>query len=463
MSKLVIQGTVLTPEDGDAYAAAIRRNSDLSQLPAKLVAQPVTYTDVVDIIAYAKSQTPPIEVAVKGGGAHPATWASSDGGIVVDLSKLKDVTVLTDKKSVVVQGGALWGDVYEVLSKEELDVVGSPLWFVGVGGYTLGGGYGPLSGTHGLAIDNLLSATVILADGRIVEASANSEPELFWAIRGGGGQFGLVVEFTFKLYPSSGPYGTGVIVYPGDEMENVIKVIQGWKAGQTPFERFTINFSRSAPHWKPSIVMLPWVAHDENGERSKTVLKPFLDGPIKPVFQRLATVPNMLVVSHGADASLGTAPRRLSIRGTLFSDFFPELLLGVWQRWVEFTEGNEDVRSSTVIWDLTSPKKLAEINVADTALKTRVPHYWMVVQGRSTTDASTPTANDFAKSITSYVREKNATLSGTDLGFFVNMAGGDEPPETVFGEQLPRLRRAKARYDPGNFWTKGFPIEPARD
>lgn len=158
-------------------------------------------------------------------------------------------------------------------------------------------------------------------------------------------------------------------------------------------------FSRPAPHFQvfaalpvcrhytdlafqPSIVLLPWVAHDNDGVRSKTVLAPFREGSIKPVFEKYGTVPDMLTVSHAGDAGLAAAPRRLSIRGTFFSDFFPELLLGVWEKWVAFTEGNEDVKASAVLWDLTSPSKLAEVDVDATALTTRDPHYQMAVQGR---------------------------------------------------------------------------------
>ncbi|KAI0674668.1 FAD-binding domain-containing protein [Trametes maxima] len=461
--KSKIQGTVLTPESGDAYTAALRRNSDLSILPAKLVVQPATYEDIPLVIAYATGQTPPLEVAVKGGGAHSATWASSDGGLVIDLSKLNKVTLAEDKKSVSVQGGAYWGDVYEVTAKAQVDVVGSPLWFVGVGGFTLGGGYGPLSGEHGLAIDNLLSATVVLADGRIVKTSNDEEPDLFWAIRGGGGQFGVVVEFVFKTHPPAGPFGSGVIAYPGTELANVLQIIKDWKSTQTPAERFTLNFSRPAPHFKPSIVILPTILHDTDGQRSKTVLAPFREGAIKPAFEKIGTAPDFLTVSHGADASLTTAPKRLAIRGTFFYDFSPELLTAVWEKWVAFTETSEEVRSSAVLWDFTSPAKLVEVGVADTALKLREPHYWMAVQGRSTTDASVPAAQEFTASLVQFVREKNTELSGRDLGWFVNMSQGNEKPEDVFGEHLPRLRRVKAKYDPKKVWSKGFVIEPAQE
>ena len=187
MESLKIQGTILTAESGDAYTTALKRNSDLSFLPAKYVVQPAVYEDIPPVLAYATSQSPPIEIAVKGGGAHSSTWASSDGGIVIDLSKLNKVVFADDKQSISVQGGAYWGDVYEVTSKAQVDVVGSPLWFVGVGGFTLGGGFGPLTSEYGTAVDNLISATVVLADGRIVKTSKDEEPDLFWAIRGMSG------------------------------------------------------------------------------------------------------------------------------------------------------------------------------------------------------------------------------------------------------------------------------------
>ncbi|KAI0336576.1 FAD-binding domain-containing protein [Cubamyces sp. BRFM 1775] len=455
-----LKGKVLTPDSGEAYTAALRRNSDLSTLPAKFIVQPTTYEDIPLVLTYATSQTPPLEIACKGGGAHSSTWASSDGGIVIDLSKLNKVILADDHKSISVQGGALWGDVYEVTSKAQVDVVGSPLWFVGVGGFTLGGGYGPLSGEYGLAADNMLSATVVLANGQIVKTSNKEEPDLFWAIRGGGGQFGIVVEFVFKTYPYAGPFASGIIAYPGTEFTNVLKIIREWKTTQTPAERLTITFSRPAPHFKPSIALLPGALHDTDGARSKTVFAPFREGSVKPVFEKIATVPDMLTVSHGADASLAHAPRRLAIRGTFFSDFFPELLTLVWEKWIAFTESSEDVRGSGILWDLTSPEKLVQVSPTETALRVREPHYWMAVQGRSTTDASVPAAKEFAKSTAELVRQKNAELSGRDLGWFVNMCQGDEKLEDVFGENLSRLRKVKAKYDPKKVWSKGLVIEP---
>ncbi|KAG7089811.1 hypothetical protein E1B28_011460 [Marasmius oreades] len=460
MENLAIQGPILTSNSGYTYTTALRRNSDLSVLPAKYIVQPAVYEDIPLIIACATSLSPPLEIAVKGGGAHSSTWNSSKGGVVIDLCKLNKVTLAPDNQSLTVQGGASWGDVYEVTGRANVDVVGSPLWFVGVGGYTLGGGHGPLSGEHGLAIDNLLSATVVLANGRIVRASRDEEPDLFWAIRGGGGQFGIAVEFTFKVHPSAGPFGSGIIAYPGSELPQVLRIITDWKRKQTSAERFTMTFSRPAPHFKPTVVILPTVLHDHDGTQTQKALAPFRKGAVKPILDKVELVPDMFTVSHAADATLQTLPKSLVIRGTLISDFSPELLLAVYDKWLAFTEANDDVRASAVLFDLTSPNKFAEVRSDETAHPHREPSYWMAVQGRSKTDASVESAREFATSIVSFVREKNAELSGRDLGWWVTLCQGDEKPEDVFGSNLPRLRKVKAKYDPKKVWKKGFGIEP---
>lgn len=173
----------VTPTSPD-YDEAIARKSATSVLRPAYVVYPTSAADIPPVIKFATSQNPPLEIAVKSGGCHSSTNSSTEGGIVVDLGKLKAVTVAADRKTVSVQGGALWGDVYSELEKHDLIVVGGNVWFVGVGGFLTGGGYSSLSGEYGLAIDNLVSAEVVLADGRIVRCSEEEESDLFWAIRG---------------------------------------------------------------------------------------------------------------------------------------------------------------------------------------------------------------------------------------------------------------------------------------
>jgi len=187
MSDSIASGTeaiVLTKASGEEYTNAIHRNSTLSILEPKYVVFPTKYSDIPPIVARASSLSPPLEIAVKCGGAHSSIWASSSGGVVIDLGKLNEVRVSTDKKSVVVQGGARWGDVYAACQEANIDVVGGPFWFVGVGGYLTGGGYSPFTPQYGMAIDNIIDATVVLANGNIVKTSLTEEPDLFWAIRG---------------------------------------------------------------------------------------------------------------------------------------------------------------------------------------------------------------------------------------------------------------------------------------
>ena len=199
--------------------------------------------------------------------------------------------------------------------------------------------------------------------------------------------------------------------------------------------------------------------HDTDGTRTASVLAPFRTGALKPVLDKVGPAPDMLAVSHAADAAIAAAPRRLVIRGTLFADFFPPLLTEVWTRWAAFTEDAE-VRASAVLWDMTHPGGLVAVPDGDTALKTRAPHYWMAVQGRAASDAGVESIRAFTAEITQLVREKNAELGGKDLGWFLNLCQGEERAEDVFGENLPRLRKAKARYDPKKVWSKGVVIEP---
>lgn len=123
------------------------------------------------------------------------------------------------------------------------------------------------------------------------------------------------------------------------------------------------------------------MSEDHNETRSAKVLAPFRQGPVKPVFEKCHTSPDMLAVSHGADASFANAPKRFSIRGALVADVYEELMLEVWDRWVKFTE-NPDVKASAVIWDVTKPDKISEVKSTDSAMPIRDTNYWVAVQGK---------------------------------------------------------------------------------
>ena len=182
IADLQLQGSVLTPSD-EGYEASLHRVSDLTVRRAAYVAFPTSFDDVPKLINFARTNS--LDIAIKGGGhtTNDSGASSSEGGLVIDMAKLNKVTV-QENGTVIVQGGANWGEVYEEAAKHKVDVVGGDVCSVGVGGFLSGGGYSNLSGQHGLGSDNILQATVALADGRIVTASPTEEPELFWAIQG---------------------------------------------------------------------------------------------------------------------------------------------------------------------------------------------------------------------------------------------------------------------------------------
>ncbi|KAA1467505.1 FAD-binding domain-containing protein [Dentipellis sp. KUC8613] len=455
ITSLKIQGKVLSPDSPD-YQKALHRNSDLSILDAAYVVQPEAYADIPPVLAYAASHG--LEVAVTGGGCHSSTWASSKGGVVIDLGHLNKVTLSADKGVVTIQGGARWGDVYEVGGKEQREIPGAPLWFVGVGGSLLSGASGYLSGRYGLGIDNLVAATVVLADGRIVRTSAEEEPDLFWAIRGGGNQFGIVVEFELQTYPSPGPATTGTLIFPGTEFDGVLKAIQEFHEQASVDEKLTVVWACPGPHFKPTIIVAPWIS--ATAERSPDKILEPLRTNATPVVDKITTAPDQSTLSHASDAAQARSPRRLQIRGGAFSKFYTDVLVGSWERWVKFTEDNEDARASTLIWDVRNPGAITKVGATDTAYPIRKPHCFVAIQGRNTRPETDEVTSAWLKSIAEFIREANTANSGEDLGVILGMATGDELPEAVFGPNLPRLRKLKAKYDPKNVWSKGFTIEP---
>ena len=192
------RGVLITPDHHDYDDARAVWNGTVDRRP-RLIARCSGTADVAAAVRFARDCD--LEIAVRGGGHNVAGTAVCDDGIVIDLSAMRAVSVDPVDRTALVQGGALWGDVDHETQAHGLATTGGIVSHTGVGGLSLGGGIGWLMRKHGLTVDNLVEAEMVTASGDIVRASANDHPDLFWALRGGGGNFGVVSSFRFALHP----------------------------------------------------------------------------------------------------------------------------------------------------------------------------------------------------------------------------------------------------------------------
>jgi hypothetical protein len=227
-------------------------------------------------------------------------------------------------------------------------------------------------------------------------------------------------------------------------------------------------------------MIMPYVSGDI--DRAEKVLRPFRD-TLKPIIDKSVSLPDMFAVSHIADGNFENTPSRLNVQCAITSDIWTDTALEVWDRWCKFTE-NDDCKQTLVIWEIGRPDKIAEVGKADTAFHVRDPHYGVIIRGgyvkcssslfylgpleliiycSNRLPASDEGTRTFVSSIVDYIRKADALKTNNDLGFAFNFAAGDEAPEDVFGDNLPRLRKLKAKYDPTNVWSKGLLIEPDFD
>jgi FAD/FMN-containing dehydrogenase len=219
----VVSGEVVLPDDAGYDDARRVWNAMIDRRPSVIV-RCRTAADVAAAVAFGREQRLP--VAVRGGGHSVAGLGTCEDGVVIDLSGLKRISVDVAARTARVGGGALWGEVDRATQDHGLHVPGGRVTTTGVGGFTTGGGYGWTSSKHGLACDNLIAAEVVLADGRVVTASPNEHADLFWGIRGGGGNFGVVTEFTFRLHPLGPTVLAGLMMWP---LERGHGVVRAWR------------------------------------------------------------------------------------------------------------------------------------------------------------------------------------------------------------------------------------------
>jgi hypothetical protein len=222
-----LRGRVIRAGDGDYDEARRVWNAMIDRRPA-LIVRPAVAADVIAAVNFARDNA--LIISVRSGGHNIAGNCVCDGGMAIDFSDMKAISVDPGARTATAEPGVKWGEFDAATQAHGLATTGGTNTDTGIGGLTTGGGIGWLGGKYGLASDNLLSADVVTADGRLIRASAEKNQDLFWALRGGGGNFGVVTLFTYRLHPV-GPLLAGILAHPLAEAKKVMRFYKEWERG----------------------------------------------------------------------------------------------------------------------------------------------------------------------------------------------------------------------------------------
>jgi FAD/FMN-containing dehydrogenase len=426
-------------------------NAMVDRRPA-LVATCASASDVGAAVRFARTHA--MSLSVRGGGHHIAGNAVAEGGLVIDLSRMRGVRVDPATRRARVQGGALLGDVDAACQAHAL---ATPLGInstTGFAGLCLGGGFGWLTRKHGLTIDNLVAAEIVGADGIARVVSETSEPDLFWAIRGGGGNFGVVTWFELALHPFGPTVHAGFVAFPGDEATAIARAVRDFDDAASD-ELSVWMVMRKAPP-------LPFLAPEVHGQ-DVVILPVFYAGDAKDGPK--ATAP---VLSFGKP--LGTMLGPLPY--VAFQQALDPLLgPGFRNYWKtnEFAELTDEALDAVIEAGRAVPNAMSELFVGAlggamgrvpsdaTAYAGRDARFVMNVHGRW------ESPGDDAR-VRTWARETFArTAPFATGGGYVNFLTEDEASRvaSAYGGNYERLREVKARFDPDNLFRMNHNVPPA--
>jgi FAD/FMN-containing dehydrogenase len=438
-----IRGDLITPDDGRYDQARRVWNAMIDKRPA-LIAACAGPADVVATVNYARETGLPL--AVRGGAHSIAGAGTCDGGVVLDCSRLKSVRVDAARRTARAEAGVLWQEFDHETQAFGLATTGGTVGDTGLAGLTLGGGFGWLSGKHGLTIDNLLSVDVVLANGDLVTASEHDQPDLFWALRGGSGNFGVATSFEYRLHPVGPTITGGLVLHPLARAAEALRFYREF-VGEAPDEVTAAAALLTAPDGRAVAAIA--AAHCGpliDGERALRPLKQF--GP--PVMDAIGPLP--YVAQQGLFKD-GFVPGRLNYWK---ADFIRELSDDLIAAAIDHFARTPSPRSA-MLW---FPFSGAAARVAPEA--TAYPHrrgFHVGVYSMWTDPAETRENVAWARA--GWELMQPASIGGV----YVNELGTDESDDRIrsaYGVNYPRLAQLKAKYDPENLFRLNANIAPAR-
>jgi FAD/FMN-containing dehydrogenase len=449
------RGEVIAAEHADYDAARAVWNGTVDRRPL-LIARCTGAADVAAAVRVARDRD--LEIAVRGGGHNVAGTAVCDRGIVIDLSSMRAVSVDPIGRTAQVQGGALWGDVDHETQAHGLATTGGIVGHTGVGGLSLGGGIGWLMRKHGLTVDNLVEAEVVTAEGDIVRVSANDHPDLYWALRGGGGNFGVVSSFRFALHPVGPTVIAGLVFWDAEHARDVMHFYREFVA-DAPDELGTVVRLGTVPplpvisdelHFRPAIAVgCCFAGTVEDGERVVRALRRF-GTPLVDL------VGPTLYVDHqsGLDE---TVPHGWHYywKATSLTVLSDEVIDVVAQH--AFRAGSP--RSYAATFHMGGA--VARVPRDATAYAGRDAAHNIVIDA-----AWLPDQDDaLGASETTWAREFLRALEPHRAGVYVNFLDSDDDASRVreaYGDRTyERLAEIKAKYDPENVFRNNKNVEPS--
>ena len=449
-----LRGEVITAQHREYDVARAVWNGTVDRRPA-VIARCGGTTDVAAAVRFAREHD--LEVAVRGGAHNVAGTAVCDDGIVIDLSAMRGASVDPIQRTALVQGGSLWRDVDHATQAHGLATTGGIVGHTGVGGLSLGGGIGWLMRKHGLTIDNLVEAEVVTAEGEIIRASADDHPDLFWALRGGGGNFGVVTSFRFALHPVGPTVVAGPVFWAAEDTTDVVRFYREFVAGAPDELGNVIRLGTIPPlpvvdvdlHFRPAVAVVSCYAGPvEAGERAVRALRRF-----------------------GTPLVDLVGPTRYVDHQSGLDDTVPHGWHYYWKA-TNLAGLSDDVIDIVAehAYDAASPRSYAAIFHMGGAV------------ARVSRDATAYPVRDAEHNIiidAAWLPEQNVTLGTTEAawarqflealqphraGVYVNFLDSDDDPSRVheaYGDATyRRLAEVKAEYDPENVFHINKNIQP---
>jgi FAD/FMN-containing dehydrogenase len=447
--KARLHSRLILPTDPEYDSARRVYNAMIDKRPAA-IAQCADTADVAAVVAFAREHH--TLLAIRGGGHNGAGLGVCDGGLVLDLARMRDVRVDEASREVRVAGGATWGDVDRATQPFGLAVPSGIISTTGVAGLTLGGGHGYLTRQYGLTIDNLIGAEVVLADGRVVTASASENDDLFWALRGGGGNFGVVTAFRFRAQPVGEVYA-GPTLWPVERAAEVL----GWYdefLRQAPDEVYGFFLFLNVP---PA----PFFPAELHGRA--------MCGVVWCVTGPLATAERALEPARRfgppAFTMLGAMP--FAALQTFHDALLPPGLQWYWKG--DFVrELNEDAIAEHVRYGAALPTPLSTMHLYPvdgaagrvdrhaTAFSYRDARWSMVIAGIDPDPAKAPHLTRWAKDYWTALHPHS--MGGAYVNFM--MEEGTPRIRSTYRDSYDRLASIKGKYDPTNLFRVNQNVEP---